>query len=394
MQLTKQHWVYITVTIGFLSQIFLSQTLWYSENRHFFLVPMFEALPFKIGNWGNLVIFISLLLTMIIGIFYQKRYLIGGIILSLAVLFLQDITRIQTWSYQYFLIFLVLIVDWKKSINYTLPALQFILIFTYFWSGIQKFNPHYIDNVHPWLFSAFDWLKPLGNASPFAYIPPLVEMLLGIGLIFSFSRNFTVVIGILMHILILVMIGPLGLDWNYIVYPWNIVMIVLLVILFWRKPNENENKNKNENGVTLKWEHLFRLPQSLMQWLILVTLGVLPVFNLFFRFPETISMTMYNGVTSELSVYFDQNEIPNCIPEVAQTDIYPIQNGNMLSLDDWALKEFNVVIYDLPTYAKKFGRDFCDCLDNPTNAGIKITNTKRWTRDNYSIIEQIDCKDL
>ena len=75
MQLTKQHWVYLVVTIGFLAQILLSQALWYSSNRQFFLVPMFAALPLNIGDLGNMILFIGLLLSLIIGEFYFNQFL-------------------------------------------------------------------------------------------------------------------------------------------------------------------------------------------------------------------------------------------------------------------------------------------------------------------------------
>ena len=183
-----------------------------------------------------------------------------------------------------------------------------------------------------------------------------------------------------MHFFILLMIGPWGEDWNSVVYPWNVVMMSLLVILFWRQPRNAE-----------KEIILLQKPNSEMQWFIIIVLGILPIFNIITRFPETISMTMYNGATSELSVFFDENEEPSCIPKTAKEDIYQTRNGNQLRLDDWGISELNVPIYDLPTYARKFGKQFCDCVENKSSAGIKITNVKRWTRENYVIVEEISC---
>ncbi|MFK7948091.1 MAG: hypothetical protein AB8G11_10890 [Saprospiraceae bacterium] len=383
MQLSKQHWVYIIVTLGFLSQIFLSQSLWYDANRHFFLIPMFDVLPLNIGDIGNMFLFIGLLVSLIIGLFYFKKQLLIPIILLVAILFLQDITRVQAWSYQYFLTFLVLLIDWNKPIEKRLPTLQWILIFTYFWSGIQKFNPHYVEVVHPWLFSAFEWSKPFAEIGNWAYWTAAFETLVGIGLIFQRTRKVAIITGLGMHFFILLMIGPWGEDWNSVVYPWNVVMMCLLVVLFFRKPINAEKE------ITL-----LKKPNAAMQWFIIIVLGILPIFNIFTRFPETISMTMYNGATSELSVYFDENETPSCIPNTATEAIYQTRNGYQISLDDWGVEELNVPIYDLPTYAKKFGKQFCDCVQNKKNAGIKITNVKRWTREDYVILERFDCNAL
>ena len=118
------------------------------------------------------------------------------------------------------------------------------------------------------------------------------------------------------------------------------------------------------------------------------------MFNIFTRFPETISMTMYNGATSELSVYFDENETPNCFSKDVIHAIYPILNGNQLDLDFWGVEELNDPIYDLPTYAEKFGKQFCECVNNKENAGIKMTNIKRWTREDYVILKEINCSEF
>lgn len=382
MPITKEHWVYIVVTLGFVSQIFLSQSLWYDANRQFFLVPIFSFLPFDVGNIGNMFLFVGLLMSLLIAIFYYRKNTLIPIILLVAILMLQDMTRIQAWSYQYFLTFLVLFLDWRKPIEKSLPVLQLIMIFTYFWSGIQKLNPHYVEAVHPWLFSAFEWSKPYAEIGNWAYWTAAFETLVGIGLIFQRTQKISIIAGLGMHLFILLMIGPWGEDWNSVVYPWNIVMMCLLVILFWRKP-----KNTEIIPAFLK------IPSTTTQWFIIVVLGILPIFNIFTRFPETISMTMYNGATSELSVFFNENEAPNCIPKVATKNIYLTRNGNQLSLDDWGIDELNVPIYDLPTYAKKFAKQFCDCIKDKDNAGIKITNVKRWTREDYVIIERINCVD-
>lgn len=383
MKLTKKHWIYSIVTIGFLVQMYLSQLLWYGENRQFFLVPMFEKLPMTIGNIGNMILIIGLMLSLIIGIIYHKRYLLGGVLLFLMLFFLQDITRVQAWSYQYFLTFIVLFIDWKKPNKILIPTLQLILIFTYFWSGIQKLNPHYVTNVHPFLFTAFDWLEPFGNNAKFGYVSAIFELLIGIGLYFRKTQRVTVILAIGMHLSILAIIGPWGLDWNEIVYPWNFVMIFSLPILFW-----NVTKSSKTETEKIPFSDLITRAG------IVLLIGILPVFNLFTRFPETLSMTMYNGTTSEISVYYEGETIPNCIPEVTQGDIYPIRLGNQLSLDDWGIDELNVPVYDLPTYARKFGKQFCDCLENQENAGVKITNMKRWQTENYMVIEKIDCSDL
>ena len=382
MKWNKQRLVYIVNTLGFLSQILLSKSLWYPANRQFFLVPMFDFMTLDFGNIGNIILFVGLLLSLVLALFYYKKNILLTAIVFFAILMLQDITRIQAWSYQYFLTFIILFIDWQKPRDRALVALQYIMIFTYFWSGLQKLNPHYVEVVHPWLFGVYKWSEPFADIGNWAYVSAFFEALIGIGLIFKKSRKLSVIGGLGMHVFILAMIGPWGEDWNSVVYPWNIVMMALLLLLFWRKPEEKQPFT------------LFQLPQTSTHWLVLVLFGVLPAFNLFAKFPETISMTMYNGATSELSIFFDEPETPDCIPDVAQKHIYPFAHGYYLSLDNWGGSELNVPIYDLPTYAEKFGKQFCDCIKHKEKAGIKITNVKRWTRENYIIEEQLNCLEI
>lgn len=383
MKWNKQRLIYIVITLGFLSQIFLSRSLWYSVNRQFFLIPMFDFVSLNLGNIGNIILFAGLLLSLVVALFYYRKPILLTIILLLAILMLQDITRIQAWTYQYFLTFVILYINWQKPKENALIALQYILIFTYFWSGIQKLNPHYVEDVHPWLFGAYEWSKPFAEIGNWAYVSAIFEALVGVGLVFDKSRKFAVVSGLGMHAFILIMIGPWGEDWNSVVYPWNIIMMALLLLLFWRKPTEKQPTPT-----------LLQLPQISTQWLVLILLGILPAFNLFTRFPETISMTMYNGATSEISVFFDEAETPDCIPTIAHENIYPFNHGYYLSLDNWGLSELNVPIYDLPSYAEKFGKQFCDCINDKANAGIKISNVKRWRRTDYKIEEQLNCSEL
>ena len=383
MKWDKQRLVYIVITLGFLSQILLSKSLWLDSNRQFFHVPMFDFIALDFGNIGNIILFAGLLLSLVFALFYYKKSILLTAIVLFAILMLQDITRIQAWSYQYFWTFIILFFSWRTSKESAVVALQYIMIFTYLWSGLQKFNPHYVEVVHPWLFGVYRWSEPFAEIGNWAYASALFEALVGIGLIFEKSRKLSVFCGIGMHAFILIMIGPWGEDWNSVVYPWNIVMMALLLLLFWRKPKEKQ-----------PFITLFQLPQKSTQWLALILFGVLPAFNFFTKFPETISMTMYNGATSELSIFFDEPETPDCIPDAAQKDIYPFAHGYYLSLDKWGLSELNVPIYDLPTYAEKFGKQFCNCIDNKEKAGIKITNVKRWTRENYIIEAQLNCLDL
>ncbi|NJN77560.1 MAG: hypothetical protein HC803_03895 [Saprospiraceae bacterium] len=87
-------------------------------------------------------------------------------------------------------------------------------------------------------------------------------------------------------------------------------------------------------------------------------------------------------------------KIQTVFRQKAKANIYPAKNGNLLSLDDWGVQELNVPIYDLPTYAQKFGKQFCNCVEDKAHAGIRIANTKRWKKEDSKIIEWMSCADF
>ncbi|MCZ8286703.1 MAG: hypothetical protein O9353_14720, partial [Bacteroidia bacterium] len=57
-------------------------------------------------------------------------------------------------------------------------------------------------------------------------------MFTGIGLLVKPLRFVALPLVILMHVFILLMLGPAGKSFNYVIWPWNIVMILLCLLLY------------------------------------------------------------------------------------------------------------------------------------------------------------------
>ena len=62
---------------------------------------------------------------------------------------------------------------------------------------------------------------------------PIFEILAALGLLFSKSKKLFALLLIGMHIFILIFLSPLGINYNSIVWPWNVLMILYLIILFY-----------------------------------------------------------------------------------------------------------------------------------------------------------------
>jgi hypothetical protein len=103
-------------------------------------------------------------------------------------------------------------------------------------SPVEPTNASFVEDVFPWLLEPFADKMPASIATLLPYLaftPPAIEAGIGILLLTRF-RSVAVVLALAMHAFILLCIGPLGQDWNAVVWPWNLAMMALVVVLFWQ----------------------------------------------------------------------------------------------------------------------------------------------------------------
>jgi hypothetical protein len=86
--------------------------------------------------------------------------------------------------------------------------------------------------------------------------------------------------------------GPLGLNWNSVVWPWNVVMIALILILFW---------NTDVTFADIVWRNKF-----VYQKVVLVLLGVLPALSFIGRWPSDLSLALYTDNLTEANVLISE----------------------------------------------------------------------------------------
>ena len=69
----------------------------------------------------------------------------------------------------------------------------------------------------------------------FGMAVPLVQVAFGIGLLTRRFRRVSLIAAVAMHLFILAMFGPAGLDWNDIVWPWTAAMAIFDVAAVFRR---------------------------------------------------------------------------------------------------------------------------------------------------------------
>jgi TRAP-type C4-dicarboxylate transport system permease small subunit len=64
---------------------------------------------------------------------------------------------------------------------------------------------------------------------------PFIQVAFALGLLTRRFRRVSLIAAVAMHVFILAMFGPLGLNWNKIIWPWTAAMAVLDILLFTSK---------------------------------------------------------------------------------------------------------------------------------------------------------------
>lgn len=375
----------LVICLAFIAQLFISFDFWGAGSRMFPLIPIFEYLPFQYGIVFNQLLFWSFIIALLVTAFLNfKKYSIPVLFVIYFIWLMQDVMRIQAWSYHYLLLLALLwIYHFRKYYpKEILFLMRFVMVMTYLWTGIHKINLHFAEVVFPWLMGIVPVFEKLGDISTLGYLLAIFEILLGIGLLWRKSRKITVVLITIFHLLILIL---LIIDkWNYVVYPWNLVIIALIWLLFWKKDEETEAK---ASSIWNFWP----------AYIVFFLYGIAPGLQPFNLWPYDLCQMMYTGLSTEMRFCFDEKSISlgtlgTCVPHTALRQIDPIgENKWSLNMDDWAMQEFNLPTYPAEWYYKRIGKKLCPCL-NGSEGFIELVQKTRWRREDQ--LTRISCKEL
>jgi len=351
-------WAKLIIAIGFLSGLLLSRKLWVSS-RFFPLIPVFSALP-RISYPLDYVYFALLIgLLVAVAISSKPRVFILVFVILVLILALLDQTRWQPWAYQYLFMLAALgFSSWKgddvRSQTDGLNMCRLIIATIYFYSGLQKANPHFIFHGFP------EFIAGMGRtaASLLGWVAPFAEMGIGIGLLTRKFRDVAVIAAMAMHWLILLVIGPFGRRWNSIVWPWNLAMIAFLLILFW---------NTDFSFSDVIWNNRCRF-----QKVILLLFGVMPLFSFVGWWDSYLSSSLYSGnVTSGAILVSDavNSELPGYIRGYVR---HVKGTNNVLQITKWSLGELNVPPYPEMRVYREIGADVCKLTNNSPDVTLAV----------------------
>ncbi|NNC89357.1 MAG: hypothetical protein HKN82_12930, partial [Akkermansiaceae bacterium] len=285
--------------------------------------------------------------------------------LALAVVIaLQDQVRWQPWFYLYLLglvPFLVPGADAERPRQEgVLATLRFLLAAMYFWSGFHKLGPGFA-RVHERAFEnplRESWgetaAEVLGSVQPAV---PWIEMLTAVLLLVPIGRTVGAILAVGTHLWVLLLIGPAGTRSNEVVWPWNLAMAALVLVLFWRAP-------------AFGWRAMFAAGSRFAAVPVVVLAGIMPAFS-----PEHwdryLSFHLYSGQNQRLMLVLDQDAVV-ALPPRYRAYLVPSKVDDRLlelRLKDWTYKELRVPFPGEERMNLKIGRDLA-ALPFPAGANV------------------------
>lgn len=247
------------------------------------------------------------------------------------------------------------------------------------WSGLHKLNPNFIDYTKSILqqVTGIKDLLPDSFANIILLIP-VVETITGLALIFPKFRNVGVAGVTTIHLAILILIGPLGAGMNPIIWPWNIAMICLVMLAFYRQTNK-----------IVLFSHPLNV--RILNIILVVLVWLLPAMNFFKLWDHYLSFSLYSGKVNDFYIAINQSELKKIDKDLHNyfVKIDGLQGGEIIDIQKWSMEELNVPFTGQRRVFKNVCKHFCNPgMDNNAMYFLEVR------RKDQNVIQSLTCKDL
>lgn len=278
----------------------------------------------------------------------------------LALLVLQNQPRFLPWVTQGMLILTGIVLFSKRdSIRFT----QMLCISIYIYSAISKYDVSFVNGIGKRFFEVLllgriiealgDWMGSL-----LILTLPTFEFLIGIGLCFQRTRKVSLVCGMAMHLTLLLILGPFGLQNAGSVLVWNLFFAVQLPILFYqRKTNEPVRPESRSFNTALPVASFIEnlhgfLPKQLWIRIIFFLVAFFPLASRFNWIDHWSGWELYASSSSYCTLRVSGDEIRKLqkpLPYFMTGDALVISEGkdekSRIDIFGWSLRELNAPIY-------------------------------------------------
>ena len=324
--------------------VFLSFRLW-ATDRTFPLAPMVDWLPSIPPRFGYAGTLLLLILLAVISFVKSPKHYLAALVGLLVILIVLDQSRLQAWVYFWGFVFLALTVFHYRPASRpsVLQVLRLLLCVMYFWSGIHKLNHQFVTYGLPWIVGSDDAV-----VKAFALPVAAYEAAIGVLLLFPRTRKVGLYSAVALHAIILIVLGPLGRNYNSVVWPWNLALIGTVFILF-------RDDTPPRSILT---------PKTALHWATIVVMGIIPALGLLHVLDPPLSFKLYSGNVSRMYIQPPPEER-------ARYESYITPEGD-ISVQNWSMGELNVFFYPSERVYWKIFEDVASRSPSPGNARLII----------------------
>lgn len=278
-------------------------------------------------------------------------------ILCLCFLVLEDQSRLQPYIYVEVIVAIGLFHHAVKGGE--LNALRVATVFVYLWAGIHKLNVHYFDEVFPWVFFSpriTHWLSFLEYhptvVRTMALSSALLEVSAAAFLLLRKTRAVGVIAVATIHVVALLLIGPIGMQFAPVVWPWNLAMVAYVLVLFWNFDSPILHVRDPAHALTV------------------VLFGMLPVLNLFSWWDAYLSFHAFSGAHVDASLQIPDGKESE-LPPAARRVLYK----HRVSFDGWSMSDTKASAYPAERVYRSIFRQTCK---KAPDAELVIVGKPEW----------------
>ena len=262
---------------------------------------------------------------------------------AMLLLFVADQHRLQPWAYQATIMAIVFATCTAVD---ALRLLRILVISIYVFSAFGKFDYEFLHTLGQQFLTTFADLCRLPDQFwsqsfrvSLAALFPLGELLIGLGLIWRRTRRLATVVAVAMHVLLLLILGPWGLNHQAGVLLWNLFFIIQAMLLFWPIQQPAEERSDVSTPPRDRW--------SLVGKCVISAVVVLPCLEWFDYYDHWLAWGLYSPRNSRVECYIDE-QLAEQIPEplrqhlqVSQDDLAILR----LRMDHWSLGALGCPLY-------------------------------------------------
>jgi len=342
----------VVLLLTFAVELAMCAPLWIGP-RSYPPAPVLTALP-ALGSRLQYGLFAALFASAAAALVSAKPQKYVAVFLADLLLFcIFDQTRWQPWVFQFaFLLGALALFSWDKADTAgrerTLNIARLIVAATYIYSGLQKINLNFVGNEFPWIVQPITNLLPqaAGMLHAFGFAAPFLQVGFGVGLLTHRFRRIALVLAVAMHVFILAMFGPLGQNWNDIIWPWTAAMAAFDLLLF------GGRTAATARDIVWPGRHAYHAA-------VLVLFGVMPAASFFNGWDSYLSSALYSGNLTEAQIYLNDAGRRALPTVISRHLVHTSADTNVINLQHWTIDELNVMPYPETRAFKSVARSIC-----------------------------------